>query len=87
MKMPMADQTREHRGPSEHKQAKMSGMGDVKKDATSGGEKRDTDRVHMNDKPAVRPASKASQLKSGGPGVGAHGGMSHACSTLRSMKE
>lgn len=74
MKMPMPDKSMENMGP-------------VKRDAKSGGDHRDSPReVHMNDKPATRAPSARSQLRSGGPGVGAHGGMSHACSTLRGMK-
>lgn len=64
----------------------MMNMGPVKSAATSGGKMRDTDKVHMNEKPAVKAPSKSNQMKSGGPGVGGKGGMSHAVSTLSRMK-
>lgn len=34
----------------------------------------------------AKPASRADQLRSGGPGVGANGGMAHAVKTLSKMK-
>ena len=65
----------------------MESMGPVKSAAKSGGTMRDEpNKVNMNAKAAVHAESKRSQLKSGGPGVGAKGGMSHAVSTLAKMK-
>ena len=48
----------------------------------------DTAKLKMDDKPKgmTKPASRADQLRSGGPGVGANGGMAHACATLSKMK-
>jgi hypothetical protein len=75
MKMQMADRSMENMGP-------------VKSVAKSGGAMRDSpDTVHKNAPPASRVETKREQLKSGGPGVGAHGGMSHAVATLKGMKE
>ena len=74
MKMPMTDRS-------------MESMGPVKAAAKSGGKMRDEPhKVNMNVPVAVKPASKREQLRSGGPGVGAKGGMSHAVSALAKMK-